>query len=509
MNRQARQGARAPRTAALLASLLLVGLPLPPASAQQTPATQRDGAPPPAPAGIAETGELEIRGGEPGALVTIDGLGRGELPLAAIRVPAGVHAVRIYKRGFVLFEELIAVEGGRLATLEAHMAELQQTGTLTIVEPRGRRADVLIDNAIVGATPWEGPLAPGSHTVILRGDGNTGTEPVAAPVRVDEVTSLTLAVEELGAELRIEPTPPGAMVAIDGVIVGRGAWSGRLRPGAHEIEVGLDGWVPQRARHNLTHAEAQTLRVALSRDPDAARGGRRETQILLELHAGPAATPSFGGGVAGACNGTCDAGLGVGLQAGLRQTYQLPSGLVYGLELGALHLGQRVTGRPTSATPPGLAPNPGLADDDLALTAFLLGASTGLHLGEQRPISLNLGLGGLVGSVSAARRGTFRTAPRPDHDSADPYEVDVSQRHLALSLYAAPEVRAGLMLAERLEVSVGVQAMLLFMITQPTWDPGRSTVTAAGDGAATFPADPLTGRILLTFTPSLALRYRL
>ncbi|WP_437672059.1 PEGA domain-containing protein [Sorangium sp. So ce131] len=498
-----------PHTAALLASLLLAGLPLPSAYAQPAPVAPHGGAPPPPPDVIAEAGELEIRGGEPGALVTIDGRGRGELPSPPLRVAPGVRAVRIYKRGFALFEELVDVEGGRLATLEARMTELQQAGTLKIVEPRGRRADVVIDSAIVGATPWEGPLAPGSHTVILRGDGNTGTEPVAALVRENEVTSLTLAVEELGAELRVEPTPPGAMVAVDGVILGRGAWSGGLRPGAHEIEVGLDGWVRRRARTSLAHGEARTLPVALSRDPDAARGGRRETQTQLELRAGPAVTPSFGGGVAGACSGACDAGLGVGLQAGLRLTYQLPSALVYGVELGALHLGQRVAGRPTSATPRDLPPNPGLADDDLALTAVLFGASTGLRLGEQRPISLNLGLGGLVGSVSAARRGTFRTVPRPDHDSADPYEVDVSQGHLALSLYAAPEVRAGLMLGERLEVSVGVQAMLLFMITQATWDPGRSTVTAAGDGAATFPADRLTGRTLLTFTPSLALRYRL
>jgi hypothetical protein len=214
-------------------------------------------------------GHIELRVGEPGATVVVDGRGRGTMPLAPVRVPAGTRVVRVTKDGFVPFESQVAVAGAQTASVEVHLAPLTQGGRLHVAEQSGKAVDVRVDGLVVGKTPWEGTLPVGDHVVVLVGDGDTGTPPVAAPVRLNEITPLTLAVEELGASLRIEPKPEVANVAVDGVVVGRGLWEGRLRPGAHRLELASDGFLPTTRDVTIAPGERQVAAIELERDPRA------------------------------------------------------------------------------------------------------------------------------------------------------------------------------------------------------------------------------------------------
>src|SRR5438552_960684 len=195
-------------------------------------------------------GAVEVTASEPSAAVLVDGIERGRTPLAApVRIGAGTHDVRVLKRGFRAFEAKVAVVGGQTTPLAARLEPLTSQGRLVVTEEAGRPARVEIDHALVGDTPWEGSLAPGVHVVVLHGDGGAtgmGTQPVAAPVRVDEVTPLRLALEPLPGALRVEPQPASAHVVLDAVELGRGVWEGGVRAGGHVVEVTEEGYFPQR-----------------------------------------------------------------------------------------------------------------------------------------------------------------------------------------------------------------------------------------------------------------------
>src|SRR5262249_51194997 len=143
---------------------------------------------------------------------------------------------------FEPFEARVDVAGGQVVRVVARLRRLGQTGRLRVAEQDDKLLYVVVDGNVVGSTPWQGSLSLGTHTVVLRGEGNLGTQPVTVRIRPNETTPLFLAAEQLGSLVRIEPTPAGATVAIDGVTVGQGTWEGRLHSGLHRIEIADEGF---------------------------------------------------------------------------------------------------------------------------------------------------------------------------------------------------------------------------------------------------------------------------
>jgi hypothetical protein len=187
-------------------------------------------------------GDVDIRGGEAGANVSIDGRDRGTLPLSApVRVSVGSHAVRVFKSGYSPYDTQIDVAGQETVHVSARLNALARSGLLKVVEQTGRGASVTVDNVVVGPAPWEGSVSAGDHVVLLVGEGSDATQPAYVRVNNGATTQLTLTLETLAAELRVDPVPAGALVAIDGVSTGRGVWEGRLRSGPHTLEVATEG----------------------------------------------------------------------------------------------------------------------------------------------------------------------------------------------------------------------------------------------------------------------------
>ena len=213
-------------------------------------------------------GTLGVTGAEPGASIVIDGKARGAFPLAApLRVSVGSHVVRVFKEGFQPFERRIDIASGRTASIAAILAPLARSGRLRVVEQTGKVLDVVVDAVFVGKTPWEGERRPRYPQRAAARRRGVGTQPVVAPVTADVETPITLAAEELDASARIEPTPGGAIVAIDRVSVGRGVWDGRLRSGPHRIEVTAEGFVPSTLDVAIRPRERERFAVSLDRDP--------------------------------------------------------------------------------------------------------------------------------------------------------------------------------------------------------------------------------------------------
>src|SRR5262249_56307844 len=87
-------------------------------------------------------------------------------------------------------------------------------------------------------------------------------------VQLPDVAPLNRSAVPLEGVLRVTATsPPGALLSVDGVVVGQGVWEGRLALGAHKVEVAADGFLPQTQQPVLEKGNRVALAIALERDP--------------------------------------------------------------------------------------------------------------------------------------------------------------------------------------------------------------------------------------------------
>lgn len=444
---------------------------------------------------------LEIRTQESGALITVDGRERGTTPAPPLRVSAGTHVLRVYKEGFAPVEKRVEIAGKQTLAVDAKLETLAQSGRLSVTEDAGKGAEVLVDNVVVGKTPWQGLVATGEHVVFLRGEGTLGTQPANATVRINQVTPIVLALETLDTSLRVEPTPSGASVAVDGVVVGNGLWDGRLRKGRHKIEVAQNGFLPQSRQLELASGAKERIAVQLERDPDSPLWqAQKKPRIFVEV------APSFpialllGGQVAD--SGSASFPLGFAGRAHIG--YELPTGLGFGIDAGYMYLARTVDGRDTFIRPVGKPDAPGTANDKLSLKGLLVGASASLHrttFGEQMPLLLRVGLGAFLANATDRRAGDFTPA------GGAPIAVDTAKTSIDVPyLYIAPEVRLGYRIGERLELSAGVEAMLMVGLKQARWEQANGVVLG-NQGLAGYDPQTIFGSTLLLVNPGVGARF--
>lgn len=455
-------------------------------------------------------GSIELRVSEAGAAITIDGRDRAALALAGpIRLAAGTHTVRVYKDGFEPFESRVQLLGGQAQKVLATLRPLMQSGRLKVTEQNGKVLDVVVDNVVVGKTPWEGTLPPGDHAVLLRGEGALGSQPASAPVKLNQVTPIMLAAEDLTAGVRVAPTPAGATIAIDGVSVGRGLWEGKLRAGRHTFESAQEGFLPFSRAVTLEGGASQVVAAELQRDPNSPLWTENRPRFALEVDGAFGVSPTLGGDVAG-CASPCKNRPAVGLVAVGRGVYQFRSGFGLGIEAGYLMLKTTVDGRATTISPTGLT-DKGTAHDALTLGGLLAGANASMRLGKTLPVTLRLGAGVLLGSLNDTRSGDFATQARTDGKTikpSRPYSLEaVSESPPARYFYLAPEVRLAMPIGTHFELSAGVEAIVLIALSQPSWVGEQKPVTTQGDGVGTFPDEALAGKTILVLAPGLGARY--
>jgi hypothetical protein len=458
-------------------------------------------------------GNVDVRGAESGATLVIDGRERGSVPSPPVRVNAGTHLVRLSREGFLPFETQVQVAGAQTVVVQAKLAPLTRGGRLKIGEQAGKAADVIVDNVQVGKTPWDGTLPAGNHMVVLRAPDGWGTQPVAAPVRLNEVTALTLTLEQLAAKLRIEPTPAGASVALDGIAVGRGVWEGPVRVGRHRVEVASEGFLPVSRELAIAAGKREVVAVSLERDPTSALFRQQNPpHVVFEATGAFLLSPSLGGSVLEGCTGDCSKGWAMGALALLHGGYQLSSGLSFWLDGGYFSASQTVKDRALTLSPRGLTPFDGVASDDLRLSGALLGASAGLSRGQTLRLRVRLGAGAFVGSARDERRGHATTGERPGAPAQD-IDFDVSEAPSAKYLFVAPELRAGWRLSPHWELSAGVGAFILLGLSDVEWQDSSPPSYPDSVGQVDFNAggakQSIVGRTIVVLAPELSLKWDL
>jgi hypothetical protein len=451
-------------------------------------------------------GTIVVRGSE-GATVAVDDRARGTTPTPRIRVAAGSHTVRVYKEGFEPFETRVNVTGGSEQAVDARLTALRQSGRLRVSEQSNKVLDVVVDRVVVGKTPWEGSLPPGQHVVVLRGEGNLGTAPASAPVRINELTPLTLVAEVLDAQVRVEPVPISARVAIDGIATGRGVFEGRLRAGAHRIEVADDGFLTQLRNVTLRSGTVTPVVVQLERDPSSAEfRAAHPSKIVFEASGGVALSPSFGGEALEKCAGACSTSGPLGGAADLHAGYMFYGGLGLHLGVGYMTIAEGLEARPTTTKTIGFGDKAQTVDDDLTLRGLKLTAGVSYRHASRFPWMLRLEAGALLGSVKDERRGQLASANPAVPPQSLPF--DATESAAAAYLLVAPEGRVGYAITPALEINLGVSFALLGAVQEAKWNAGRRLVSPT-DGVLTFPAESLVGSVLFVVVPGIGMRLEL
>jgi hypothetical protein len=411
-----------------------------------------------------KVGALVVNANVGGAVVVVDGKERGRTPLPApVLVSSGTRTVRVWKEGYVPLYAKPIIAGDRTVTLEATLVRLARSGRIQVVEETGRAVDVVIDGAIVGKTPtYEGAAAPGSHVVLLRGEGRLGSPPVSANVVVDQTTLLRLAAEDLRAAARIRPDPADAAVTLDGVPLGRGPWEGAVRAGTHRVDVSQDGYFASVKEFAALDGQTAVVAPKLERDeasPFWAKG--RTYPFSLGLFGGVLAGTSLGSGYEASCAspGTdCyDRARPFGVLAGVRGAFEISPGLGIELEVGYAYVRFR-NARTTTLTGDASQSIPVDISDTVTIKGALA-AVFATYAFLRRPLNLTaaLGAGVVVASMSESRTGAVATDASPALQPLEPSGTITVSKVIPAFM---PEVRVGLPIGERVQVGLALAVVV-------------------------------------------------
>jgi hypothetical protein len=383
-----------------------------------------------------QTGELVVQSEPTGARVAVDGRDRGAAPSAKpIRVTVGKHAIRVFSEGWAPFEAEVEVGPKQVRTVVAKLAVVARVGALEVDEANGRVFEVVIDGESVGITPWRGRLAEGEHRVALRGPGDSGAPARAVRIDVGATAQVTLTGATLPSELRIEPLPSNARVAIDGREVARGSWTGWLPSGDHTMALSA-GW-----------HEASTFQVRTS--------SRAPTVVRPELEPVRRLYAEILGGIAWAdtrsvlrdCGGGCVNNVGGGRVGWLIA----PRFGVEAFYLGTGSFNYRTSGSVVAQYLG--APFVSHAFlQDASLGADFYGLSAGYRFFDSTPLTLRAMAGAASVTASSSGRGFFGTN-----------YVTQSASDTYLSPMIGPEVRIGYRLGRTVAVDAGVAAVFFLL----------------------------------------------
>lgn len=211
-------------------------------------------------------GTIEVAPGNEGARggrVSVDGRPVGELgatPVQVANLQPGRHQVRVEREGYNTFEQWVDVGGGQLVRVTAMLERrAPETGSILVSGPPG--APVFVDGQPAGTTPTvvEG-VSPGPHTVEIRAPGQS---PFSQSVTVLAGQRATVAMTSAGGgTLRVIANAPGAVIRVDGEVVGPSpAVREGLAPGEHIVEAMAEGY--QTVRQTVVVEPGQQRVVAL------------------------------------------------------------------------------------------------------------------------------------------------------------------------------------------------------------------------------------------------------
>lgn len=176
-----------------------------------------------------------------GATVKIDGDDIGKTPLT-VNLGPGTHVISVTAADGRSTEQQIDVKQTKKLAVNIPLPSLAGGPASLGVQSDPPNANVIVDGAVIGHTPFQGELAPGQHTVAVEMDGRMRQERQIT-TKEGRDAQLSFALPPLPKEpaLTIESEPVGAIVAIDGKDKGRTPFVGAPGSGHHQVVLHMDG----------------------------------------------------------------------------------------------------------------------------------------------------------------------------------------------------------------------------------------------------------------------------
>ena len=165
-----------------------------------------------------------------GAQVRVDGAPVGTIP-HTMTVQPGRHLIQVGREGFVTFSQWSEIAGGQILQLPVSLApEAPSTGSMLVAGDTSGAA-IYVDGTPRGSTPTviEG-LPEGDHQIEVR-PNDASLQPFRQTVRIIAGERLTLnptlrPAPAASGSLRVLVSVPGAIVSLDGEVVGEAPGDG-------------------------------------------------------------------------------------------------------------------------------------------------------------------------------------------------------------------------------------------------------------------------------------------
>ncbi len=213
-------------------------------------------------AAAAETGELEIKAPVDGAVLWIDNVEVGTLPVKK-DVSAGKHTIRVAARGYDPFVRSVTVRAG---TRSALTATLTRGGGTVEFGANAPGAKVLIDGQAESPVPVRlGELPTGEHSYKITAPGH---EPVEGAFQYDELDNVFVYAQMVSSRglFVVETDPPGARVVIDGEDKGVSPLTLQgLAAAPHVVDIQLDGYARELLTVDTSDGSKGEVRSELSK----------------------------------------------------------------------------------------------------------------------------------------------------------------------------------------------------------------------------------------------------
>lgn len=211
----------------------------------------------------AKVGFLNIKVGEQGAAISVDGASVGNSPLAKpVRVDSGARKVTVTKEGFENFESSVDVAAKATVAVNVDLKEKPKVSKVTVTVKGGETLTISVDGQDVGTSPWEGTLPPGPHKIAGR-SASLRTMEIAVDVKLGTPSAVELVASRAQGTLEVRVEVPKAVVMVDNQKVGDGGFRGEVAEGDHELKVTADGYEPFIKTIKIVSGEVVAETVAL------------------------------------------------------------------------------------------------------------------------------------------------------------------------------------------------------------------------------------------------------
>ncbi len=206
-------------------------------------------------------GQVYVTTVPPDATVFCNGANRGQTPTTLLDLSAGDHLLRIVKPGFRDVLRTVSLQAGERAALDLR---LEPQTAMLLIHTRPPGADLDLNGASIGKSPLllrECPL--GQHQLTARVAGHLPrmvNVSVADPVP----QKIEIPLTSDSARIRIASAPPGAVVALDGSVIGKTPLDlPALISGKHILEMTLAGHAPYRSEFSVQAGEQRDINTML------------------------------------------------------------------------------------------------------------------------------------------------------------------------------------------------------------------------------------------------------